>query len=315
MGNFWTVLQAVLPVFLVIGIGAVLRWRGWLQPDLERGIFRIVLNLLLPCFILDSMVGNEALRIPENVFMAVALGFGLCLLGALFGFGVSPLVGLRERNSKNAFAYSVSIFNYGYIAIPLAQSIFDKETLGMLFILNLGVEVSLWVFGAILLSRQTFLQGMRQVNFSVIGAIIAGTILNFTHAQEWLPQFVQTSIRFLGSPANPLAILLIGATLIASLHQFSFQTGWRTMIGGLLLRNGLLPLIFLCAAKWIPMSVELQRVLVLQAAMPAALYPLVLIKYYHGDVTTGMRVILTSTLAGLVTIPLILQFGLWFCFS
>ncbi len=315
MQNFLVVIQAVLPIFLVIATGGILQRKGWIPQDLERGIFKIVLNILVPCFIFDSILGNETLRNPQNILTAPLIGILLTAFAALLGLFFASLVGLQERSSKRSFAFSVSIMNYGYIAVPLAQSIFGKETLGMLFVFNLGIEISLWTLGAILLSRQTLLHSLKQINFSAIAAILLGVTLNFANAQEWIPLFILKTIHYLGTPANPLAILLIGATFASSLHSFSFREGGETMAAGIFLRNLLLPFTLLLAARYAPMSEDLRRVLILQSAMPAALYPIVLIKHYHGDSVTALRVAVASTLFGLLSIPLILKFGMSWVFG
>ncbi len=315
MQNFSVVIHAVLAVFLVIFTGGLLHRKGLLGHELERGMFKIILNVLTPCFIIDSIIGNEALRNPINIISAPLIGLFLCVVAAFVGLVFAPLAGAREQSSKRSFAYAVSIMNYGFIAVPLAQSIFGKETLGMLFVFNLGIEIALWTLGAILLSRQTVLHALRQINFSVIGAIVLAVCLNFAHAQEWMPTFILKAVHLLGAPANPLAILLIGAAFASSLESFSFRTGWRTMGGGILIRNFLLPILFIMIARYAPIEEDLRRVLILQGAMPAGLYTIVIIKHYHGDATTGLRVAIASTLIGLLTIPLILKWGMSWVFG
>jgi len=73
-----------------------------------------------------------------------------------------------------------------------------------------------------------------------------------------------------------------------------------------------LPLLFLVAAKYLPLTVELKRVLVLEAAMPSAVFPIVLSKHYGGDPPTAVRVVLATTAVSLVTIPLWIRFGMKF---
>jgi hypothetical protein len=58
--------------------------------------------------------------------------------------------------------------------------------------------------------------------------------------------------------------------------------------------------------------VELKRIIVVQAAMPAAMLPLVLARHYGGDPQTAMQVVLSTTIAGLLTIPFWIQFGMYF---
>jgi predicted permease len=50
----------------------------------------------------------------------------------------------------------------------------------------------------------------------------------------------------------------------------------------------------------------------LQAAMPSAVFPVVLTRMFNKDVTTAVRSVLATGFAGIVTIPLWLYLGrLW----
>jgi hypothetical protein len=53
----------------------------------------------------------------------------------------------------------------------------------------------------------------------------------------------------------------------------------------------------------------MQEVVVLQAAMPAAVFPIVLVRLYNRDTTTAIQVILWTSFAGVVLIPLWLLLG------
>ena len=75
------------------------------------------------------------------------------------------------------------------------------------------------------------------------------------------------------------------------------------MLSRSVLRLGVFPFVFLALAYWLPCSIELKRVLVLEAAMPAAVFPIVMARHYGGDVTTALRVVIGTSLAGLATIP------------
>ncbi len=71
-------------------------------------------------------------------------------------------------------------------------------------------------------------------------------------------------------------------------------------------------MLFLLAAKFLPASVELKRVMVLEAAMPAAVFPIVMARHYQGDPATAMRVVLGTSVVSLATIPLWIKFGMKF---
>jgi malate permease and related proteins len=53
-------------------------------------------------------------------------------------------------------------------------------------------------------------------------------------------------------------------------------------------------------------------VLVLQSAMPAAVFPIIMARHYGGDPATALRVVIGTTAASFVTIPLVLKLGFQF---
>jgi len=71
-------------------------------------------------------------------------------------------------------------------------------------------------------------------------------------------------------------------------------------------------MLFLLVAKFLPASVELKRVMVIEAAMPAAVFPIVMARHYAGDPATAMRVVIGTSVVGLATIPLWIRFGMKF---
>jgi hypothetical protein len=109
-----------------------------------------------------------------------------------------------------------------------------------------------------------------------------------------------------------MALILIGAVVADHLHEFHSASGWRVIGSAVLLRIGILPVLFLLLAKFLPASVELKRVIVLEAAMPAAVFPIVMARHYQGDPATAMRVVIGTSVVGLLTIPLWIRVGMRF---
>jgi predicted permease len=77
-----------------------------------------------------------------------------------------------------------------------------------------------------------------------------------------------------------------------------------------LIRLGILPLLFLGGAFLLSGPVELRRVMVLQAAMPSAVFPIIMARHYGGDSITAVRVVVVTTVLGLITIPLWIRAGM-----
>jgi predicted permease len=307
-------LTAVLVIFLLLGVGAGVRRLQWLTEHADETLMRLLVRLLLPALILDVVVGNERLLGADSVLLppvvgaaGVALGFGLSLLAAR---GLHRRVGLPDGRAQRTFALCTGLQNYGYIPLPLVTVLFDRGTLGVLFLHNLGVELALWTLGIVLVSGGLGRGWWRRLLNGPILAIVGGLLLNFSGAAPHLPDFLTRAVGMLGACTIPTALLLTGAIVADRAREARFGAGARTMATACALRLGVLPAAFLLLAWALPGPEELRRVVVIEAAMPAAVFPIVLSRFFGGSVPTAMRVVLATTLLSLITMPLWVAAGL-----
>ena len=314
MSEFLTVLTAVLPVFCIAGIGVVLRQLKWLTEDADASLLKVTVNVLMPCLIFDSIFGNAAFAEPGNVWLPPLIGFATVALGVPFAMLLRGATGLKDEPARRTFTLAVSIYNYGYVPMPLILALFPGEvarkTMAVLFVHNVGVELALWSFGLILLGGGSLRTSWRKILNAPFFAIVLTVLLNFFIAPRFVPDFALKTMHILGQCAIPLGILLIGATMADYVHEFQSVRGVRLVLVSCLLRLGILPVMFLVLAKYLPCSLELKRVITIQAAMPAAVFPIIIAKHYGGDPATALRVVLGTALVGFVTIPLWLRFGM-----
>ena len=304
------VLPAVLAVFLVIAAGAVLRRTGVIDGAAEGSLLRLLIRFLSPCLIVDAVVGNPALVRPVNALLAPGLGLASIVIGVGVAWGVARLARIGGEEGRT-FAYATAVYNYGFIPLPLALAMFGKETAGVLMVFNLGVEAGLWLFAGLMLSGEPPLRGLRRaVNTPLVTLVVALTINAV--GPDLLPVFVRKAAALAGQAAIPVALILSGAVLADQFRGLAGFRGGRVIGLACLVRLGLLPMLFLWGARDLGLPVELKRVLVLQAAMPAAVFPVVLARLHDASPATALRVLVATSVAGLVTIPLWLRFGLRF---
>jgi predicted permease len=310
VAEFLTALNAVMPVFLIAGSGFAMRKLSWLTSEADTSLLRVTINLLVPCLAFDSLLGNEAFANRSNLVLPPLVGFGTIVCGLLAASGAATLFRKSPPQVRRTFAYSVAIYNYGYIPIPLALALFDRETVGVLFVHNVGVEIAFWIFGLLLLAGIGLRTSWRRLLNAPLITIVVTLSLNALISRDDMPAFFMNAVRPLGQCAIPIGLVLIGATMADHAHEFVRSHGGPVMALASVLRLGLLPASFLLIARFLPLSVELKRVVVLQAAMPAAVFPIVLTRHYGGDPVTALRVVVATSALGLVTIPLWIRLGL-----
>jgi predicted permease len=306
------VLNAVIPVFCIAIIGMVMRQRKWLTEDADRSLLKVTINVLMPALILDSVLHNDALKHIGNVVLAPIVGFVSIAVGMLVALVLARTAGLKERKAVATFVLCAGIYNYGYVPVPLVKVLFPPDTLGVLFAHNLGVEIAFWTLGLMALGAVGSGNVWRNMLNAPVLAIFVSLALNFLNAERWIPDFLLLLAKMLGQCAVPMGLILIGATMADHLHEFRTGWGWRVILSSCFVRLGIVPILFMLVARYLPCSTELKRVIVIQGAMPAATFPILLARHYGGEPSTALRVVIGTSVASLVTTPLWIRFGLKF---
>ncbi|NDB77786.1 MAG: hypothetical protein EB141_19445 [Verrucomicrobia bacterium] len=153
MNELPVVLSAVLPVLLIAVAGVALRKLDWLTEEADHSLLRVTINLLVPAFIFDKVLGNPALHRTENLFLPPLVGFVTVALGIGASWLALRLAGLGRDATGRTFAFSSGLYNYGYVPLPLAISLFNRETVGVLIVHNLGTEIAFWLLGTIVFAH------------------------------------------------------------------------------------------------------------------------------------------------------------------
>ncbi|MBT8044459.1 MAG: AEC family transporter [Verrucomicrobiae bacterium] len=306
--SLW-VLTAAMPVYLIIALGPVLRRTGALRPDMDKGLMAIAVHLLFPCLILDKMLGAEILRDAGVVFSSAGIGFSMIVLGFGLAYMVAGLLGFQLGGGRRTFAVSCGIQNYGFIAIPMTMYMFvdNDPVLAVLFTHNLGIELAIWTVGIMLIagnknpSWKSFLKGP-------VIAVLLGVLMVQTGTDVFVPEILRRVFTMLGMCAVPISLLLVGTTIHDLAKDVRFD--WKVSCGGVAMRLVVLPMVMLCLAGFLPLAVELKQVMVIQAAMPAGVFPIVLSRHYGGRADVAMQVSVATTLVSLLTMPMIIYWGL-----
>jgi malate permease and related proteins len=304
MTSYWQLWLLMLPVFALIAIGVGLRRGHWIEGPAEASLIRLVVNLCYPCLIFESVAGNAALREPGNLLLPPLLGFAATAFAIGLCFYAGRALGLTVGHGLRTFALSTGVCNYGYLPIPIMAAIWGRESQGVLFVHNVGVEAAMWTVGVLVLNGLALREGWKKLLNPVV-ITLAGTLaINLAGLAPHIPQLAIDVVHPLAACAIPLGLITVGVSLANYLGEPRTLFHPKITFASWALRLGLLPVIILCVARWLPCSLELKRVLVVQAAMPAAVFPIVIARHYGGQPLTAVQVVLGTTALGMFISPL-----------
>ncbi|MGB0334904.1 MAG: AEC family transporter [Opitutales bacterium] len=305
------IFTAMMPVFFIILAGFVARRVGWLNEAADRSLMNVVVNLLYPAFIFSYVLGNDALRNPIDAVLPPLVG--LCSIVA--GFSISMLLARKlkigDQRECRTFAFSTGIYNYAYFPIPIVALLFDRETTGILLIYNVGVEIAMWSLGVgfILSANDPKPLWQRLLSAPVI-AILISVPMNWLRVDQHLPDFAFESIDLLGKCAIPLGLIVIGATFADLATDVRLFERLQIPLSAVIIRLAAFPMSFIFFALIIPFPDELKAVMLIQAAMPCGVFPILLARQFDGSPEVALKVTLTTTIVSFATIPLWIGFGL-----
>lgn len=315
MTNYLQLLELLAPVFLLIALGLALRRVGILKEEAEQSILNLVIRIFYPALIFKAVLASSSLKDPSNVLVSPIAGLFCMAIGLVVGFIAAKVIGFEKGAGLRTFCFSVAVFNYGYIPIPIVEGLYGNDVLAVLFVFNVGVELGIWTLGVTFVSGASFRDFAGKIFNPTVFALLIAVLLNVSGGSGFIPEFVLKTVWAISSCAIPVGLIVIGATLNEFFEKKDRIFDLKTSIASVVLRLGVLPVVMLALAAVFPFSDELKKVLVIQSAMPAGIMPIALAKHYSGQPLVAFRVVVATTLASLLAIPLWIRFGSWFVFG
>ncbi|MGI9468066.1 MAG: AEC family transporter [Rubripirellula sp.] len=312
MNDLWPIVTSVLGVFLVIMIGAICRRMGWIAPEADHSLASLITHVLLPAYFVSRILAGPPFESSLSAWQPPAFGFGMTALGFglafLFARQLGPRIGLNSDSQQRAFALCVGICNYGYIPLPLAET-FYPDAVVPLILHNVGVDLALWSVGVAIISGGSGKAWYKVlISPPFIAVIVACCVKPFVGPAQ-IPIIFSFVFNTLGNCAIPFGLLLSGAIMMDFLSDASWMKTYTVPVTAILIRQVILPCLMLGTALLLSVGTTMRDVILLQAAMPAAVFPIVLVRLYDRDTTVSIQVILSTSLAGFILIPCWLLFG------
>ena len=195
MDNLIGIFIAVTPPFLLLGVGFIARTVGCLRAEADASLSMVTIRILYPCFIIFHILEEGHTKVNEATIILILSGFLSILVGFFLAWVVSKIMKIEEE-SVRTFRFCAGIFNYGFIAIPVALAFFDGEIVVHIILFNLGVEVAIWTIGILILTADKLsLKGL--LNPPVI-AVFFALIIQATGGKLLIPSFFWQVVAVLG---------------------------------------------------------------------------------------------------------------------
>jgi predicted permease len=279
----------LLPVVVCVAIGFLLDRRKLSLPRREVSI--LVADIGAPCLVFHSL-STAGLEAPLLAKMAGAASLAVLAFFAV-GYAVVRIAGWPVHT----FVPPVIFANTGNMGLPLCLFAFGEDAMGLAVACFAMFTVFQFSLGLWLWSGK---QGVMQMLRSPVAW---ATLLGFACAAFGLkpPLAVINTTRLIGGMTIPLMLITLGISL-ASMRA----TNLRRAIAISALRLTLGPLVGFALAWLFRFEGDARGVLVLECAMPVAVFNYLLALRYERDAEEVAGLIMVSTALSVLTIPALL---------
>lgn len=299
---------AVLPVFLLVVVGYVLRAFSVVKQSWIKVLNGFVYYVSLPALIVNSLVKTSWQGSGIGTTLLVSLL--ILLITASVVILALKILPLTSKEKSVVFVGAI-IPNTVYLGVPLVSRLLDQKGLILQQEIIVLLSVVLLVGGMLaaligiefvyLKSKNTKLIVKKFSKNPLVLAIATGLLFGLMGWPSWLNDSVGKTLEMLAQTASPVALFVLGSFLYGkSLHKKKYVVA--TAVAGKLIFMPAITLGVLYAFD-LPMKNTEYRSLLLMAAMPTAVTAFVISDLYELDKTVTAATMLLSTAASVVLVP------------
>ena len=212
LSNFIIAVEAVLPIFIIMGVGMLIRRKGMVDEYDVKKMNKTVFTVFFPALMFSNLYGKDVKGALDGRLMGFGVGMVLFIYFLTFLFVIKT-----EKNHKTRGAKIQAIFrsNFVIMGIAIVSNIFKGQDLTLTAVMittivplyNVLAVVTLEVFRG---ERPKFVNVIKQLakNPMLLGALagIAAVVVGLK-----LSEIIEDTITSMANVATPMSLLTLGA--------------------------------------------------------------------------------------------------------
>jgi predicted permease len=310
MSSFFFSLNAVLPIFLLILLGWVLKDRKVINGTIKNALNTIAFNVTLPLMLFRDIAVSDVSHLFNPAFIGYALG------GTLLTFLLTWLLAewcIKDKTAIGAFVQGSFRGNFAIIGLLLINSVLGHTAKGALMT---AFAVPMYnILAVIVLSFRSKNPQPASLKSTLVNiaknplilGILAGVPFSLFNIPLFtLPatKFLATTIHLLADITNPVALLAIGA----SISLAKIKAGLPKALAATAIKIVISPLLFTGLAfllrGTLGFSHEDLLVLMILFGVPTAVASFIMASKMNNDEDLAANIVLLTSLLSVFTLTL-----------
>lgn len=300
LDNFIMIVQQVLVLVILIGVGFACGKKGILTDISSKKITDIVLYVVTPCVMISAFQREFSMQLLGNIFIT-ALCASAIISVTIF---ISKLV-FHDKNEarKKVLQFSTIFSNCGFMSLPLQKAILgdDGWFYGSIFVAVFNVIV--WSYGLVMMSGDKKQISVKKLAFNpgIVGVLIA--LILFVLRIK-LPYIISQPVDYLAALNTPLPMLIIGFYLSQADFKKAFTDAGAYF--AIAVRLIAVPLLSMIAMRLLGVDDTILIACVIASSAPTAATTTMFAAKYNRDVELSVSIVASTTVVSIITMPVII---------
>lgn len=302
MGTLLIAFKAVAPLFLAIFAGIVFSRTKSASDNWIEILNNYALRIGLPALVIASLLRIDTGS--ENYVRLIIVNSVYFVACMLLAYPISHIFRFSKQ-VKQALFLILSYGNVAYLGIPVLRNVYGEAAVPVA-----GIISSVYIFWLLTLGITLIeLNGENNFKFRqlivhqfknpLMISVFAGLFIVFFGFK--LPEVLTDTIQLFANSVT--AVVLFSLGIFLGLHRTGSLKDWTTALVWSAVIMLVLPFLFYLATKNSGMDSMQLKASVLESAMPLGLTPYALAVQYKLETSLVARIIVVSTLLGIVIIP------------
>ena len=280
---------------------------GKKNPKISEYIARPLIRFGIPLSVMGLLLKEGIdINLIKSAFLAFSIiGFLIVLIN------ICPI--FKKRLPNYTLQLAGLIGNTSFLGIPIAMALLPSKTINFTIGFDLGTTLFAWIFGPFFLQEKSLannipnIEGLLNalINSPASRGIIGVLLAYIFQIDEILGNFLWIPARIVIA----LAIIIVGTRLgLITNQKGKFFDLDEEIKFSILLKLFILPFIIFLVSKLLNFDFNQSSAVILQAGTPTAISTILMAEAYRIKQQIASKILFTTTLISIVTIPLIKVF-------
>ena len=280
---------------------------GKKNPKISEYIARPLIRFGIPLSVMGLLLKEGIdINLIKSAFLAFSIiGFLIVLIN------ICPI--FKKRLPNYTLQLAGLIGNTSFLGIPIAMALLPSKTINFTIGFDLGTTLFAWIFGPFFLKEKSLdnniphIKGLLNalINSPASRGIIGVLLAYIFQIDEVLGNFLWIPARIVIA----LAIIIVGTRLgLITNQKGKFFDLDEEIKFSILLKLFILPFIIFLVSKLLDFDFNQSAAVILQAGTPTAISTILMAEAYRIKQKIASKILFTTTLISIVTIPLLKVF-------